>query len=109
MTKPSVGRTVHYVARGSADGVFPVACRAALITVVPDDGPRSEESGVSLAVFHPDGLLFAHGVPYNDGAEVAGEPDCAEKSGHGSPFRYCGCGWSEAKLRGGTWHWPERV
>ena len=28
---------------------------------------------------------------------------------HGSPFRYCACGWAEASHVGGTWHWPERT
>ncbi len=32
--KPAGGRIVHYVARGSADGVFPPACRAAILTEV---------------------------------------------------------------------------
>lgn len=31
---PSVGRIVHYVSRGSADGFFKPQCRAAIITVV---------------------------------------------------------------------------
>ncbi len=102
MTMPSVGRVVHYAARGSADGVFPVACRAAIVTEV-------EADVCGLAVMHPDGLLFAHGIAYNDGAETVGTPDCPVAESHGAPFRYCQCGWSEAKLRGGTWHWLERV
>jgi hypothetical protein len=81
MTIPSVGRVVHYVARGSADGVFPVACRAALVTEVPDpENPGSPV--VSLAVFHPDGLLFAQDISQG------------EQNDHHV---------------GGTWHWPERV
>jgi hypothetical protein len=62
MTQPSVGRIVHYMARGSADGVFPVTCRAAIVTEVDEDT-------CGLAVMHPDGLLFARdiseGAPLN--------------------------------------------
>lgn len=52
MAEPSVGRVVHYVARGSADGVFPPVCRAAIIT---DVGGGHH---VSLAVLNPTGLFF---------------------------------------------------
>lgn len=48
---PSVGRTVHYVARGSADGVFKQVCRAAIITEVCG-------STVMLAVLNPTGIFF---------------------------------------------------
>ncbi len=82
MTLPSVGRIVHYVARGSADGVFPVTCRAAVVTAV-----NEPEELVGLAVFHPDGLLFAQGIPQ-------GAPSDTDLS---------------VPLVGGTWHWPERV
>lgn len=84
MTMPSVGRIVHYVARGSADGVFPVACRAAIVTDVP---PDAGDHMVGLAVFHPDGLLFAQGIP-------EGAPMDTDLS---------------VPAVGGTWHWPERV
>lgn len=49
---PSVGRVVHYVARGSADGRFPKACRAATVTEVGKDGV------VGLMVANPTGLFF---------------------------------------------------
>lgn len=90
---PSVGRIVHYVSRGSADGVFKPECRAAIIAAVygPDHPhPLSEinealeygtEIGaewVALVVFNPEGLYF------NDACH------------------------SERKDRG-TWHWPELV
>lgn len=49
----AVGRIVHYVSLGSADGQFPATCRAAMITAEP------EPEGLSpLAVFNPAGLFF---------------------------------------------------
>lgn len=106
--QPTIGRIVHYVARGSADGKFPPACRAATITEVSDAGR------VGLMVANPTGLFFHPlddngGCEYHDGAETPGSPDCPNDASHGSPFRYCACGWIEASHRGGTWHWPERV
>lgn len=84
MPKPSVGRTVHYVSHGT-----PVR--------------------VGLAVLNPEGMFFNLGVPYDEPAEVDGDPNCSMKSAHGTVFRYCACGWREAAKLGGTWHWPERV
>lgn len=50
--KPSVGRIVHYVSRGSADGVFEPECRAAVIAAVAD------ECNVDLVVLNPAGVYF---------------------------------------------------
>jgi hypothetical protein len=75
-----VGRIVHYVARGSADGVFPAVCRAAIVTEAGTDT-------CGLAVMHPDGVLFARDIPYDDQGPIDED---------GTP-------------RGGTWHWPERA
>lgn len=83
MTGTAIGRVVHYVARGSADGVFLKTCRAADITEVePGDNP----SGcVGLVVKNPTGFFF---YPLQaGGCEYDGSDDPA----------------------GGTWHWPERV
>lgn len=83
MTMPSVGRVVHYVARGSADGKFPKTCRAADVTEVESDQPTDQRVG--LMVKNPTGLFFhslADGGCAYDGSE---DPE------------------------GGTWHWPERV
>lgn len=76
---PSVGRIVHYVARGSADGRFPKTCRAALVTEVATDG-----STVGLCAINPTGLFF-------------------HQLGDG------GCAYESDAENGGTWHWPERV
>ncbi|MFI6485299.1 hypothetical protein ACIBH1_45830 [Nonomuraea sp. NPDC050663] len=57
---PTVGRIVHYVARGSADGVFPKICRAAIVTeTCPAD------SDLGIAVINPTGLFFDREVPYS--------------------------------------------
>lgn len=84
--KPSVSRMVHYVARGSADGVYPPACRAAVITEVDEYQPGD--------VFNPEGLHFPKGVLFHEG-----------DIGHD----HTGAEVPERSYRGGTWHWPERV
>jgi hypothetical protein len=57
-----VGRDVHYVARGSADGVFPSVCRAAKITEVVDQ----EELVVNVIVFNPGGIFFDRALVYDE-------------------------------------------
>lgn len=83
--QPTVGRVVHYVSRGSADGRFPSVCRAAVVTEVPDllsggpnTGPEGYVRAASLCVLNPTGQFFDQGVPHS------------------------------AENEGGTWHWPER-
>ena len=78
---PSVGRRVHYVAPGSADGVYPPACRLAWVTEVDPVDPFR----VGLMVVNPTGVHFR---PLELGGCVANEVDHRD---------------------GGSWHWPERV
>lgn len=104
---PSVGGTVHYVSHGTPGGEYGKECRAAIVTELTGDPDNPEQVG--LAVLNPTGVLFNRTVPYNDGGETAGAPDCPNAASHGNPFRYCACGWVEASHVGGTWHWPERV
>ena len=57
---PTVGRIVHYVARGSADGVFKAEDRAAIVTALyPDDGV------ISLCILNPTGMFFNEAVAFN--------------------------------------------
>ena len=62
--KPSLGRVVHYVSRGSADGRFAPKPRAAIITEVLDSIDPAAPA-VSLSVFNPTGLFFDTEVPYS--------------------------------------------
>ena len=119
MPQPTVGRIVHYVSYGTPGGEYTSQCRAAIVTGVPvgalplADAEHAEEwdseAGVlDLAVLNPGGLFFNR-CAYHDGSGQPGKPDCPDAASHGSPFRYCACGWTEPSLKGGTWHWPERV
>lgn len=59
---------VHYVARGSADGVYPPVCRAAIVTEVfegetlplAQDGVEfsSDDEVAAIVVLNPTGLFF---------------------------------------------------
>lgn len=87
---PAVGRVAHYVARGSADGVYPPICRAATITEVGDHGT------VGLAVLNPTGMFFhpvaAGGCAYDEG-DGRSDANMCDGNDH-TP---------------GSWHWPARV
>lgn len=109
--QPSVGRIVHYVSHGTPprpDGSqeFRSECRAAVIAGVPN--PK-DPSVLQLCVLNPTGLFFNEVCRHNKGAETPGSSDCPNAATHGNPFRYCSCGWMEASLVGGTWHWPENA
>lgn len=106
VTRPSVGRIVHYVSHGTPvrnDGTqaYTSECRAAIVTGIGawitvkttkmDSYSRSEgrpirkldqwfyDDAVSLAVLNPTGQFFNE------------------------------CKHDESDRLGGTWHWPERV
>ncbi|GAA1111336.1 hypothetical protein [Streptomyces javensis] len=61
----TIGRIVHYVARGSADGRYPSTCRAAIVTAVDHGQP-------ALAVFSPEGLFFSDPLPHADAEPLTG-------------------------------------
>jgi hypothetical protein len=109
--KPSIGRIVHYVSYGTPGGEYGKECRAAIITEVHTavDIPDGPGATVGLCVLNPGGQFFNHAVQHHHGGETPGSGGCPNPEAHGSPFRYCACGWAEASLKSGTWHWPERV
>jgi hypothetical protein len=82
--KPTICRSVHYVAFGTPGGEYQEgAHRAAIVTEVhhgtaPMDGQGEGE--VSLAIFNPTGLHFRANVPYDAAGTIPG-----------------------------TWHWPEHA
>lgn len=97
MNRATVGRQVHYVARGSADGYFPAVCRSAEITEVDGMGR------VGLCVVNPTGLFFHPlaldgGVPYSVG-DTDAAPDAPGAR----------CNLRRAVYPGGSWHFPELV
>jgi hypothetical protein len=104
---PSVGRVVHYVSYGTPGGEYDSRCRAAIVTEIGEVIGRVQE--LHLCVLNPTGMFFNLNVSYHDGVGQPGSEECPNQGAHGNPFRYCQCGWTEAALRGGTWHWPERV
>ena len=98
---PSVGRIVHYVARGSADGLFPKACRAA--TVAEVGAWMDVLDGESDVVEHEDGRRFRT-------VEQEWQPEaCALVVTNPTGLFFNTCLHDEDVRAGGTWHWPERV
>jgi len=78
MSKPAVGRIVHYVV--PTNGPDDDACRAAIITRVKE-APNVAHSGiVDLCVFESNGKKFVLDVPFV---------------------------LAHRRIEG-TWHWPER-
>ena len=109
---PAVGRMVHYVAYGSADGTHPQACRPALVTEVGawvdeevrplDDSTqrrrilvqRFDPIAVGARVITPSGE-FTHGALVHDAGHEPHDLD--------APIPDLCTG----RLHpGGTWHWP---
>ncbi len=98
---PSVGRIVHYVARGSADGVYPKMCRAATVAQVGAwmQVPLSQ----SDEVVHDDGRRFRT-------VEQEWQPEaCALVVTNPTGLFFNTCPRDEDGKAGGTWHQPERV
>ncbi|MER5302122.1 hypothetical protein ABT039_22065 [Streptomyces lasiicapitis] len=62
----TIGRIVHYVSRGSADGHYAPACRAAIVTAIDEAGHPA------LAVFTPEGQFTHPPLPHADGPERRG-------------------------------------
>lgn len=84
--QPSIGRIVHYQARGSLDGKYLPEPRAAIVTAVPEllseqpnTGPEGYVQAADLFVVTPNGSFHDQEIPYDE---------------NGGP---------------GTWRWPPRV
>jgi hypothetical protein len=88
---PKIGDIVHYMAHGSADGTYPMTCRAAIVTDVDQADPRS----VSLCVFNPEGIFLKAGV-------VLATRDRDEPTQTRGAQCTDGTGWWY--VAGGTWH-----
>lgn len=95
---PTVGRDVHQVGRGSADGHYAPEIRPAKITKVQttDSGVSSD---VSLVVWTAEGQFWQDSTPYHGGVDDETPPF--------SP--YYRCPFTSRAYPGGTWHWPPRV
>ena len=60
MSKPSVGRVVHYHSYGTPGGEFKPLPRAAIVTQVNEDGT------IGLCAVNPTGLFFHERCPYSE-------------------------------------------
>lgn len=97
--KPGIGSVVHYVARGSADAVYPQACRAAIVTALsPHPDGRDV---VAVAVLNPTGMFFGPDCEHDPGRDHDEELTVADGL-PAVPAALC----TGRAHRGGTWHWP---
>lgn len=67
---PTVGRIVHYVSHGSADGRYPKTCRAAVVTEV--SAGRADPEQIGLAVLNPTGIFFDRQSGHSEGVHRGG-------------------------------------
>lgn len=95
---PTVGRDVHHVARGSADGHYAPEIRPAKVTRV-HEGYDNGTPAVSLVVWTEEGQFWPKTVSYHGGV-----PDAEPMF---SPYYRCPI--TGLAYPGGTWHWPPRV
>jgi hypothetical protein len=94
---PHVSAAVHYVSRGSADGMYPPECRAAVITQVctpaylGSSKPLDAEQAttVGLFVMNPEGTYHL------------------TLEGTTAGCKYRPAGRDKLGREGGTWHYPE--
>lgn len=64
MTKPSIGRIVHYTNLGDRDGKYPPTVQAAIVTGVND----ADAGNVSLHVFYKTGQFDLASCDHSDAA-----------------------------------------
>lgn len=114
--KPYVGQTVHYVARGSADGRFAPACRAAVLTEVgawvtgnidtdPDMRNRVltqhwDPNACGVVVLNPTGQFF------HPSSDSGCRHDTGSPAGSGTGAH---CPVRDRTYPGGTWHHLENA
>jgi hypothetical protein len=65
MTEDDIGMVVHYVARGSLDGVYKPVCRAAMVTAIGEEYDQGVET-LSLCVINPEGQYFNRNVDHDE-------------------------------------------
>ena len=86
----TIGRMVHYVSRGSADGVYPPTCRAAIITATELGGHDPGDAQQMLKVLTPNGD-FNDAVSEHRGSIRPGAPAswvrCVNTPRCGAPVR----------------------
>lgn len=110
LSKPAVGRQVHYVSYGTPGGEYTSRCRTATITQlggwkteqeinhVDGDGRHRtlvqvwDDDRMALEVHNPTGLFFNEAVAYDEGEAITGSPTDLCTSKHHD---------------GGSWHWPK--
>lgn len=59
--QPYLTESVHYMARGSADGEYPPVCRAAMITEVHPVGATA-----AVVVFNPTGIFLHQSLAHDE-------------------------------------------
>jgi hypothetical protein len=89
MPQLRVGAAVHYASHGTANGEFPKACRAAVVTETYDDHHHGQ-GVVSLAVLTPWAVEFRRDI--RQGTPSRAQPPTDLCAGLDYP--------------GGSWHWP---
>lgn len=94
-TAPTVGRFVHHVAQGSADGKYQPVPRPALVTSVINQWT------LNLTVFPDGGLFFYPNAPYHPG-DPAADNQLPWPVFYRDPH-------DGRAYPPGTWHWPPRV
>lgn len=96
---PSVGRVVHYLSRGSADGVYAPACRAATIV----------EVGGWITTRDEDTWTDENGTKWREVHQRWSDDACTLKiETPEGEFRNL-CAHDPLGQARGAWHWPERV
>jgi hypothetical protein len=66
MSKPSVGRVVHYVSYGTPGGEYLSECRAAIVT------ETNTSDTVGLAVMNPTGMFFNRTIVHDEDGKAGG-------------------------------------